>query len=400
MGDLLATARTCLPSLHVASAISFTGAAIFVVWIFLDCSFSSVAQMAGQDIRLRFLHDPHLRYWHRWEWYGSRLWAFSILACLSAAASITVFIQFAFGADVDRGETNGVLVIAVLAVWIGLFAMYQKLWWMAFRRGIIRLQPAMKMAVDRLAERWPEGQVFLPGLGNYGVSSHDPDHLLHADPTPVPALWETIGIVSRKKDCCFRFGIESYLNFGAESFQRCCVEYRMGGWSPPEMSVTEVRSPPHTRTVRHEYDFPLGDPWYLAFYATKLDFKDEVDPDLLDEIAKRPPGTRLPHRGGRFRTLADTEVGVWTLHSMPGQESPCPMFYEQHTLPKGQVVQLDYEPDPARSTHCTLIPEDRAGLEDRLVDSKGKKHRDYRGYQLQVSYIELDKNFQWLEAVS
>ncbi len=83
---------------------------------------------------------------------------------------------------------------------------------------------------------------------------------------------------------------------------------------------------------------------------------------------------------------------------MPGQESPSPMFSEQHTLPKGQVVHLDYEPDPAQSTDCTLIPEDRAGLEDQLVDSKDKKHRDYAGYQIQVSYIELDKNFEWLRA--
>ncbi|MEN6451297.1 MAG: hypothetical protein ABFC96_12465 [Thermoguttaceae bacterium] len=399
MGALFAATWAWPPSLYIAYAITFAGAAIFVLWIFLDCSFSTVAQMAAQDIRLQFLHDPHLRYWHRWKWYGPRLWAFAILAALSAAASTTVFIQLAFRADAERSIRNAVLAIAVLAVWIGLFAVYRKLWWMAFRRRIVRLQPAMKMAVDRLSEQWPEADVFLSGLGNYSVSSHDPDHLLHADPTPVPVLWETIGGISRKKDCCFRFGIESYLNFGAESFQRCCVEYRMGGYSPPERSATEVRSPPHTKTVRHEHDFPLGDSWYLAFYAIKLDFKDEVDPDLLEEIAKRPPKTRLPHRGGKFRSLADTEVGVWTLHWMPGQESPSPMFYEQHTLPKGQVVQLDYEPDPARSTHCTLMPEDRAGLEDRLVDSKDKKHRDYRGYQIQVSYIELDKNFEWLEAL-
>ena len=143
--------------------------------------------------------------------------------------------------------------------------------------------------------------------------------------------------------------------------------------------MTEERHPPHTKTVRHERDFPLGDQWYLAFYTFTLDFKDEVDPDILAEIAKRPPATRLPRRGGRYRALRDIEVTVQILHALSRRHSPLPMGLYQRTLPKDEVVRLDYEPDPSRSTHCTLVPENSAGLEDRLVDSQVEEGPRLRG---------------------
>ncbi len=259
---LLATSSPWLPSLHLASAVSAAGAAILVVWMFFDCSFPTIVQMASQDIRLRFVRDVHLRYWHRWEWYGSRLLAFAVLGGLSAMATLMVFVQLALGAASERTLANTVLASTVLAIWIGLFVLYRRLWWMAFKRRIRRLQPAMKAAVDQLLERWPETDVFLPGLGNYGVSSHDPDHLLHADRTPVPDLWETVGSISRKQNRYFGFGVSSYTDFGTETLtlRRCQVEYRMHGWSPPPMSVKVVRSPPVTMTIQHEYDCSLGGP--------------------------------------------------------------------------------------------------------------------------------------------
>ena len=62
MGALLATSWSWLPSVRLGSAVSLAGAAVFVVWLFVDCSFSKVANMAGQDLRLRFLHDVYLRW--------------------------------------------------------------------------------------------------------------------------------------------------------------------------------------------------------------------------------------------------------------------------------------------------------------------------------------------------
>jgi hypothetical protein len=394
---LLAASWSWLPSILAASVVSLAGAAAFVAWVFIDCSFPRVAQYVRQDIRLRFVHDAYLRYWHRWEWYGPRLWAFAVLAVLSAAATLTVLGQFVFGGPAQRSRANAMLVTAVVVVWLALYLLYHRLWWIAFRYRVMRLLPAMK-AAEQVIERWPDADtsVFLPGLGNYGALN-EPDHLLHADRVPMPQLWENIGSVSRKQDCYLSFGIESYGDVTASGgFRRCFVEYRMHGWSPPPIAVTEVRSPPSTRTVRHESDFPLGGSWYLTFYHMKVDFKDELDPDLLAEIAKRPTTTRLPHLGARFRAFGDTDVDVWILHLCPGRDEPMPMGIERRVLPKGEVVRIDYEPDPSRSTGCTLVAEDREGLEDHVVDPKEKKHRDYRGYNISLSYAQLDKDFEWL----
>ncbi len=398
MGTLLVASWTWLPSFPVAFVISILGAAAFIGWIFLDCSFPAVANIARQDVHLQFIQDGYLRRWHRREWYGTRLVVFAILAMVGGMASLAAIFQFAFGDAAQRSWTSGLLLAAVVTIWFLLVTQQNRLWWLAFRCRVARLEPAMKKAAAQLLSHWPETSVYLPGLGNYSVSSADPDRLLHADPTFMPQLWETIGGISRKQDCCLGFGISSYLHFIGTTLHGCRVEYRMNGWSPPSTDVIEDRSPRLTKTIHHEYEFPYGEPpWYLAFYSTAFEFKDEVDPDVLAEVAKRPPTTRLPHGGNRFRALREIEVMVWIFHSFPdGQRSP--MFMDTRALPTGEVARLDYEPDPSQSTHCRLIPEEHAGLEDRLVDSEYRKDRDYAGYSIQLSYIDLDTAFEWLGA--
>jgi hypothetical protein len=93
-------------------------------------------------------------------------------------------------------------------------------------------------------------------------------------------------------------------------------------------------------------------------------------------------------------------VDVQTLCSIPGDDQPFPLSIDRRSLSKGEVVRLDYEPDPSRSTHCTVVPQNPELLEDRLVDSRHKKDRDYAGYSILLSYIELDSSFEWLGAGS
>jgi len=222
-----------------------------------------------------------------------------------------------------------------------------------------------------------------------------PKRLLHADRTPFPYLWEIVGIISRSGEDCLRFSMDSYLHVSMDSSHHCYVERRHNGWSPPPVSVTEVRSPPSVRTVHYESDYPLESGWYLAFYKIELTFKDEPDPEIVAEVAKRPPGLRLPHCGGRFRARVDTPVQVWRLSYMPS--GPVPMLIdEEHVLCKGEVVRLDYEPDPSRSTRCKVVPENYARVEAHCIDANAKKDRDYRGYELTVSYVQLDADFDWL----
>jgi hypothetical protein len=387
MGALLATFWLPLP---FALALALAGAGFFVAWMFLDCEFFETARIAAQDLRLRFVHDPYLRHMHRREQHGPRLTVFALMAALSAIAGLAGFLGLAFGDAADRSRANILSAIAIAAIWFGLFTQHRRLWWMAFRWRIARLQPAMKTAATLLQKQWPGSSVVLPGLGNYGVSCQRPDTLLSADCLRFAWFRGAVGSIARKQDQCVSFAIEGYRGWS--------VERRKPGWSPPPVAVIEVRSPPHTRTVRHEYEFPLGDEWYVAYYDRTLDFKDEVDPDVLAAITQRPPGLRLPHRGGRFRALADLDLKVATLHKFPFSDTPSWMGVDHRVLPKDEIVRLDYEPDPSRSTACHVLPENFAGLKDRLTDPRWKKHRDYAGYQVLVSYEQLDKDFQWLKA--
>ena len=311
MSTWLPTLWSWLPSIGSAATISAASAALFVLWIFIDCSFPQTASIAGQDIRFRFLHDAYVRYEHRWQNYGPRLLVFVILAVIGTLAAFVIILQLTLGGPAERGLWNVMVSISVAAIWSGLITQNRRIWWLAFRSRVLRLLPAMKRAAETL-QTWPSSSVSLAGLGNYEPPEHDSTRLLHADPTLVPYLWEEVGVISLSGEDCLRFSIDSYTHVADASFRRCCIERRHNGWSPPPVSATEIPSPPSVRTVHHESEYPLGNGWYLAFYKTDLTFKDEPDPQIVAEVAKRPPGLRLPHRGGRFRAKVDTSVTVGT----------------------------------------------------------------------------------------
>ena len=45
-----------------------------------------------------------------------------------------------------------------------------------------------------------------------------------------------------------------------------------------------------------------------------------------------------------------------------------------------------------------LVPERCQELEDRLVEAKWKDDKDYAGYSLLVSYLQLAEDFEWLDS--
>lgn len=125
---------------------------------------------------------------------------------------------------------------------------------------------------------------------------------------------------------------------------------------------------------------------------------ESVDHQLQEEIARRPADLRLPHKGGRFRTVRDTVVDVAT-YLRGGEEGLfIPIQIKQDTIPQGEIIRLDYEPAPHESTHCSLVPERYSEFEVSMVDSDFQGDPKYSGFSFSVSYIQLDKDFEWLEA--
>jgi hypothetical protein len=73
---------------------------------------------------------------------------------------------------------------------------------------------------------------------------------------------------------------------------------------------------------------------------------------------------------------------------------------DRRLLPAADVLRLDYEPDPRRSTHCLLVPERYEDLETRLVEARFRADKDYSGYSLSIPYVQLDADFEWLTTSS
>ncbi len=123
----------------------------------------------------------------------------------------------------------------------------------------------------------------------------------------------------------------------------------------------------------------------------------EMDAALEGEIARRPAHVRLPHKGGRFRALRETHADLVTWMRLAHLEGmQLPIDVEACLVPAGEVLRLDYEPDPAKSTHCTLVPERYQELESRLVAARWRAEGDYSGYGLSIAYLSLDADFEGL----
>lgn len=123
---------------------------------------------------------------------------------------------------------------------------------------------------------------------------------------------------------------------------------------------------------------------------------ESVDRRLKEGIASRPSDVRLPSKGFCFRALHDTVVDVVTYFRGGEEGLFLPIQIEKGTIPQGVVIRLDYEPVPSESTHCSLVPEQYWELEMYMIDEKFRNDPEYSGYNFSVSYLQLDKDFDWL----
>ncbi len=123
---------------------------------------------------------------------------------------------------------------------------------------------------------------------------------------------------------------------------------------------------------------------------------EELDPEITAAIARRPAGLRLPHNGARFRALRDVTVDLLTLFRLSHLSFDLPIDVRQAVVASGEVLWLDYEPDPSASTHCCVMPERYEELERSLIDARFTTAPEYTGYRFSISYVQLDTDFEWL----
>src|SRR4051812_14162713 len=94
-------------------------------------------------------------------------------------------------------------------------------------------------------------------------------------------------------------------------------------------------------------------------------------------------------KGSRFRALRPVRVFVLVhLWDVPGSDG-C-----DAVLPGGEEVLLDYDPNPARTTGCWVVPVRARELEPILVEERIRKSNLYPGiYGVGVDYEQLWRDF-------
>jgi hypothetical protein len=128
------------------------------------------------------------------------------------------------------------------------------------------------------------------------------------------------------------------------------------------------------------------------------DLVSKCEQQLKRAICRRPVGLRLPHKGFLFRALQDVQIEL--IVSLWISDVSTPVSVEPCTVSRGEVLGLHYEPPHLTTTHCGLVAERYDELEILLVDEEMRKMGNYAGYFFNVSYLQLDRDFEWMEGVA
>jgi hypothetical protein len=122
-----------------------------------------------------------------------------------------------------------------------------------------------------------------------------------------------------------------------------------------------------------------------------------LDQKVKAEIAKRPSSLRLPHQGFRFRALLSTNVDIITyLGDSIYPQLRLAMDIRKIEVKQGDEFVLEYEPNHDNSIACALRPQNYQLYEDTFIEASYKDDINYKGYCISVSYIQLDKDFEWI----
>jgi hypothetical protein len=98
----------------------------------------------------------------------------------------------------------------------------------------------------------------------------------------------------------------------------------------------------------------------------------------------------IPKQGQRFRVKRDLSVSGVIVYG-----APCSGGF-QGTLPRGEIVTLDYDPKP-EFTGCWLKPERYEHFEALFIPERIRQDEEYDHYAISASYKELDREYELVE---
>lgn len=153
----------------------FTSAAIccasalvaFVAWILVDASFNVILELLLIDAGLRPDAVLALQSEQGWARFAARLVVFGGLALIAILGMTVVCVRAFFGRPKERSISSLLILITLVAGWLGLFVGYEDLRWHGFRYRLRRQMPALQLTANKLSRAWPENDGYLPGVGKY-----------------------------------------------------------------------------------------------------------------------------------------------------------------------------------------------------------------------------------------
>ncbi len=249
--------KRIMPSFNLAYLLSLTVLVLFILWIFIDCSFRWVPWIIIRDFRLLFLDDPNLKEMHQWNIHGFRLLIFVVLALVGLTSTGIVFIRIIFGTETERSIKSMLFATALIAFWLSLFMSYDRLWWFAFKYRILRYHDAMKKSVAYLSDHWPTENVVLPGLGSYVVAKQEAD-LLYIDGSSSNGLTDFVESFDR-----IGKNNKGEYHFAVGSFPGWWIHFLKEGRTP-KSHTRDVMGIEFTWEVQ-KYE-ELSENWYLVYY--------------------------------------------------------------------------------------------------------------------------------------
>lgn len=250
-----------MSSFALAYVLSLTILLLLALWSVVDCSFRWIPNLVGQDLRLRFLADPHLRQLHTWQIHGPRLLLFAVLTLLGTISAGVVGTAILADAHVAGTGRRILLAVGLIAVTLALITSWKSLGWWAFRFRIRRRLDALKAAVETLSAQWPADRIVLPGLGSYEASRHDPD-LLYIEgkcPNGLTDFYEAFDRISRHAERGFSFAVGSY--------PACWIHYLTEGHAPGSYSRDVLGT---SVVYSLQQAIALERRWWLACYAVSV----------------------------------------------------------------------------------------------------------------------------------
>ncbi|MEX0675819.1 MAG: hypothetical protein WD063_02010 [Pirellulales bacterium] len=172
-----------VPSFAVAYSVNALVLLAFALWMFFDLHFEFFLATLKHDLGIEPIFGPRLWNQYGWDEFGPHLALLVVLDVLAIGSAVVVVYRLLYGRAAGRSLRSVGLVVALIAIWLGLFQYWRfSLQEAGFEWNLRRALPEIKADAAILLAEWPQSDGALPFFGRYMSSPQDfPRRLFRGD---------------------------------------------------------------------------------------------------------------------------------------------------------------------------------------------------------------------------